>query len=589
MFKAGEDFEAVSVVSAGGDRLPSGVRGPVERWALRWLARRWITASNVVEIFRGYSRQLMAIFPMTLLNQPGTQDNFSSAEAGHMTRIWLHLKLAIVFLSIPAICYYVLDSAVTEMNSVWRNVVTVQLPADQVPTLETFCQYAPTVAQLKLQPLCDPFIRAGNLKLLTVITAFGTLLFAGLIRLAGIASRANRQVLLRLFRPGFVVSNLFVAALLVVQTILISQTIRTSYWASEERASLIFGSLFGLFALCGIFFTLLPLVRKAERARSTVPGRVLTAEACPGLWGYVTGLAERVGSDPPQNLVVGFAPTFFVTEADVQCLDGLLNGRTMYLSLPLCRILTTDELSGVIAHELGHFKGEDTAFSLHFYPIYRGALGSLIGVKESASRINSIFSAIPFFAINLLGLAGSLSLFPSGYMIGYFLECFAGAENAVSRDRELAADSVAASVAGAPAIATALVKLYAFTEEWNGLVGSIRDRLAAEWASEREATPDATSFFANVGELYAYRVRQAATLESLESLDTMTIPHPTDSHPPLSARLAALGLTVESVTPGALDVSPSPASSELIDNCDALEKDLSMVEQTMQGAALQAL
>ena len=29
---------------------------------------------------------------------------------------------------------------------------------------------------------------------------------------------------------------------------------------------------------------------------------------------------------------------------------------------PLCRILTSEQLSGVIAHELGHFKGADTKF-----------------------------------------------------------------------------------------------------------------------------------------------------------------------------------------------------------------------------------
>jgi Zn-dependent protease with chaperone function len=40
------------------------------------------------------------------------------------------------------------------------------------------------------------------------------------------------------------------------------------------------------------------------------------------------------------------------------------------------------ELSAVIVHELGHFKGADTAFSLHFYSIYRGTFDSLQGVSE---------------------------------------------------------------------------------------------------------------------------------------------------------------------------------------------------------------
>lgn len=63
------------------------------------------------------------------------------------------------------------------------------------------------------------------------------------------------------------------------------------------------------------------------------------------------------------GLVVGLTPTFFVTEADVHCIGGTVTGRTMYLSVPLCRILTVEELSAVIAHELGHFRGEDTVCS----------------------------------------------------------------------------------------------------------------------------------------------------------------------------------------------------------------------------------
>jgi hypothetical protein len=59
----------------------------------------------------------------------------------------------------------------------------------------------------------------------------------------------------------------------------------------------------------------------------------------------------------PETVVIGVDPTFFVTEAEVVTLSGRLWGRTLYCSMPLARILTVDELTAIIGHELGHFRG----------------------------------------------------------------------------------------------------------------------------------------------------------------------------------------------------------------------------------------
>ena len=68
------------------------------------------------------------------------------------------------------------------------------------------------------------------------------------------------------------------------------------------------------------------------------------------------------------------------------CLDGKLKGRTMFLSLSLCRILSLDEMKAVLGHELAHYKGLDTRFSRRFYPIYRGATQGLVSVSFLASQ-----------------------------------------------------------------------------------------------------------------------------------------------------------------------------------------------------------
>src|SRR5207253_136023 len=97
----------------------------------------------------------------------------------------------------------------------------------------------------------------------------------------------------------------------------------------------------------------------------------------PRLWSFVADAAQSAGVAPPEHLVLGLEPNFYVTEAHVQCLDGELHGRTMYLSIPLARIFSQQELRAVLGHELGHYKGDDTVFSQKFYPIYRGTLDSL--------------------------------------------------------------------------------------------------------------------------------------------------------------------------------------------------------------------
>ncbi len=302
-----------------------------------------------------------------------------------------------------------------------------------------------------------------------------------------------------------------------------------------------------------------------SKAKTIVIGHSLTADDYPHLWQFVNGLAKATGTETPHNLVVGLTPNFFVTEADVQCIDGELTGRTMYLSAPLCRILTNEQLSAVIAHELGHFKGADTEFSLKFYPIYRGAIDSLQAVAQAAERSDR----------------GAIALIPAIHMLAFFLECFSTAENRISRERELAADAVAAETAGAANIATALVKIVAFTGLWDRLNVVMHDSLQKGTITFSDKQYDAQQFFSNVSNVFVYIAANSADLKALEGLDSITIPHPTDSHPPLSVRLTALNKTLAEVGPDALNVTPEPASSAVIDNLEILERRLSAVQQML--------
>jgi len=417
---------------------------------------------------------------------------------------------------------------------------------------------------------------------LALLTPAGAILFAGLVMLAGLLSKANRHVLLRVFRPGLVLCNLVVAVLLILQAVLLSGTVLyKGYDGVKSEDFAFYAVLIWLASLAGVFFTIKPLFGAVRRAEATVVGHSLKVSEYPTLWQFVRRIAVQTGSDSPQNLIVGLTPAFFVTEGDVHCMDGTITGRTMYLSVPLCHLLTVEELSAVIAHELGHFRGADTVFSLRFYPIYRGAIDSLQGVSKVANKITKYGGVVPHAGVRILAWLGSLTLLPSIYMLAFFLECFAGAENRISREREIAADAVAAETAGAANIATALVKIVAFTGVWDHIISAMRDGLMAGYLDIDGQRYDAQQFFANVSEVYAATVAQFAGSNALDGLDAKTIPHPTDSHPPLSIRLAALGVALCDIRSDALKLSPKQSSNEMIDNWQNLEGQLSMVEQAL--------
>jgi Zn-dependent protease with chaperone function len=297
------------------------------------------------------------------------------------------LKLFGIMLAIPLIGYLVLWWVASKQENDWHRALeqTIKnVPADRLDiySLHEACGNADLAG--KLDDVCSAFSNVGTIRTLALWAGIVSLLFPLMVILAGILCKANRSLLLRIFAPGLYLSNLVVSALVLVEGAVLMGTIYYGEPALLGRIHYGYMLLFGFAALAGAFSIIRAMFGLVKRAKTVVVGHSLKLGEYPQLWQFVNGLAKATGADPPPNLVVGLTPTFFVTEADVQCLDGELTGRTMYISAPLCRILTGEQLSGVIAHELGHFKGADTKFSLKFYPIYRGAFDSLHAVAKAA-------------------------------------------------------------------------------------------------------------------------------------------------------------------------------------------------------------
>src|SRR6266849_644425 len=228
----------------------------------------------------------------------------------------------------------------------------------------------------------------------------------GLIALAGRLARRRRRLLLALFRPGL---HLTMLTLSVLTCLHAGLGIAAIYYGESVFWNQLHVRLMGALAIgavVGIVSMLRAQWSAVQKATTTALGKSLTPADQPKLWQFVKSLAKEIGTVAPDSIVVGLDPNFYVTEADVICLDGKLRGRTMYVSLPLCRILSLDEFKAVLGHELAHYRGLDTQFSQGFYPIYRGT-GQALAHLSSAPKG-----------------AASLAVLPAIHTLSYFLDAF---------------------------------------------------------------------------------------------------------------------------------------------------------------------
>ncbi len=220
-------------------------------------------------------------------------------------------------------------------------------------------------------------------------------------------------------------------------------------------------------------------------------------------------MADAVGAEAPDTMVLCLVPWVAVTEVKMATLDGAVSGRTLCLSLPLCRILSIDELRALLAHELAHFSHEEAGYARRVAPFHAGVSRALERLPAQARGMRR------------------LAIAPPATLLGFFLNAVNEGERR-GGGREARADRVAAAVAGADALASALVKVHAFAPAWEAVV----DAMVFAVRSRTQ--------YVNASALFHEVVSSNAGPERLQGLVPQELGHPTDRHPPLAQRLEAL-------------------------------------------------
>jgi Zn-dependent protease with chaperone function len=448
----------------------------------------------------------------------------------------------------------------SDLDSRWSATLVRQLSAQRMRpdarllarySLATLCSDRRTGARL---PPCRTYnLYATVIRASAIVGGAGFVYLGGLL-LAGHLCRVNRRQFAWLFRPALAFAASGTALLGVANALLAiaAVVVGTTYLLGEpvERVPTSLVLVVGTAAIIWAIAVVAVAVNVVRRPTITMVGRLLDPAAQRPLLDEVQRVADATGARMPRNIVVCLAPWLFVTEVKVACLDGVVSGRTLCLSLPLGRILSIDEFRALLAHELAHFSREEEAFARQVAPFATGASRALDRFGRQSGGIRAV------------------AVGPPRALLSFFMDAVGGGADS-GGERELAADQRAAVVAGREALGSALVKTQAFAPAWYAVAGVMEDAAAAG------------TQYLNSSALFQEIVAVNAGPERLAGIGQRGQDHPTDRHPPLAERLLALGLDLTQVAAAALVTAPLSPSVSLVVGYEALEEQLSTTEHQL--------
>jgi Zn-dependent protease with chaperone function len=421
------------------------------------------------------------------------------------------LKTLLFFVAIPAIAFAVSFACEAKLNADLRTSIAKSQPdVDQaaLAKLEIHA-FLGAVDDPSLSSLRRDVGLLGSMRVAAIAVIVFFLVFLALVKTFGTVSSKSRKALLRLFRPTYFATSLLLPLATLANAALLIGAIYFGESFLIERVHVKLILLIGIGAALGCLAVAKSVLESLKKTAMDLDGE--PAAEGSALKSFVDAIAAEIGSERIENVVLGEGMTFFATEAQVRVGGQTLAGKTVYISRPLAGYLSPPELKSIVAHELGHFKGLDTAYSMKFYPIYRGLGLSMERLEQS-------------------GGAMALALIPTRVMYNVLFESFALSERKLGRERELAADGEAVAATDALTFSAALLKVSALLDVW----GKSLERA-------KEAPPDAGEE-ASLAVAYFAEADKAIAEEERGRMLEAEVFHPFDTHPSVKERILATGI-----------------------------------------------
>jgi Zn-dependent protease with chaperone function len=271
------------------------------------------------------------------------------------------------------------------------------------------------------------------------------------------------------------------------------------------------------FVVCWIPAALLVgSVRRLRRPRFTPPGEPLREAEAPELFGMIRELSGAVGLPAPSRVYLVDEVTLAVTEDASE--------RVLIIGAPLLAQASVDELRAGLAHEMGHFAFGDTRLT----GVISAAHESFRAVLESTRRRQDDHGGHHFVVAIGFGLAQALG----DAIVTFYAKLYFRVTRPASRRAELAADQVAARLAGRESMVALLEKIAVARWLFERYLAKEVDGAIAAGALPTDLLPGFEAFCGRVearGEVGPVRL-EFASRETSEF----------DTHPSTADRIAAL-------------------------------------------------
>ncbi|MEW4564933.1 M48 family metallopeptidase [Bremerella sp. JC770] len=364
-----------------------------------------------------------------------------------------------------------------------------------------------------------------------------SLLIAGLGAVLAQGSRAMQYVML--LTTWHMTSIVGVIELCLQTALLVGLATAELFYFSGYAGAKILVIVIGA-GLTGLTMAIAAMFKPLDN-RLEASGIPIQRSHSPRFWQALDELCEKVGTTSPDHVIAGINDGFWVTQFPVviqedEIMRRTYRGRTLYVSLPLLKQLPGKEADAILCHEMAHFSGQDTFYSLRVAPL-------LERHHAYAESLGDSWITLPvhYFA-SLLLVINNMSF------------------SHMKRQREFRADQIATEQTSVNDFAFGFLRAVAFSE--------YRQQCESEWI-------DATTPYEQVS--LAQSLEQgfrpfAMTYFDDHPIGDMTNFHPIDTHPPIHARMEAIGYaaSVATLRSALADQSPGPWY-EMITNAETLE------------------
>jgi len=295
----------------------------------------------------------------------------------------------------------------------------------------------PEVAEMRAQYCKPPF---GDLWQLTWMRAAAWIaLVAGVLLLAYLAglwalAHARRHLRYTSFLLGW---HVLTTASVIIAVLQGSMGVWLLYWGDDSGSTMLELIGFAGAVLAGVAFATIRQIFRRPAPGSAIAGELVSQANAPHLWQRIGEIAQRLKTRAPDHVIAGIDTDFFATEAPL-LVDGgasgerIVQGRKLYVSIPLLRLLERQQADAVLVHELAFLSGVDARREAKWEQFAR--------YMEHLHE--NVWLFLPFFAL--------------------YRMIFESALAKDSRARAFRADRTAAKLVSPQAITHALIKIEAY-------------------------------------------------------------------------------------------------------------------------------